>query len=336
MSKSESDSTGSSSDSDYSRLESDVESSNTEDQSSGTEEATKSIATAQTNPMSAIVGEGGSNDLVLLLIGIAAGKRLTELRLERISKASQSTRESFGFKRRPYSFGNFWSTSQEQSSLPVGNDRSKSTRSSHEQNKKLAQPVARKAPKVTTTKASGLRTAKEEGAHRESQHHSLQKQKRPSLRYFSSSDNSDVSSSEREDGEMFMDTYGARREPQYHSQQKQKRTSFLQYPSSSEKSSSEREDEEMFVDNTDLPESCTKSTTATTNWSSEATLLSPIQHSYQHQQQMGERSNTGNMAGQGLQQSLLCSPGPQVVRLSKPLLMRQPTDPYWKAKVSFT
>ena len=332
MSKNESDSTGSSSDSDYSRLESDFESSNTEDQSSATEEATKSIATAQTNPMSAVGGEGDSNDLVLLLIGIAAGKRLTELRLERISKASQSTRESFGFKHRPYSFGNFWSTSQEQSSLPVGNDSSKSMRSSHEQDKKLAQPVARKAPKVTTTKASGLGTAKEEGAHRESQHHSLQKQKRPSLRYFSSSDNSDVSSSEREDGEMFMDTYGAQREPQHHSQQKQRRTSFLHYPSSSDKSSSEREDEEMFVDSTALPESCTKSTTATTNRSNEATLLSPIQHSYQHQQQMGERSNTGNMAGQGVQQSLLRSPGPLVVRL---LLMRQPTDPYQQAKVGF-
>jgi len=41
------------------------------------------------------------------------------------------------------------------------------------------------------------------------------------------------------------------------------------------------------------------------------------------------------MAGQGLQQSLLCRPEPLVVRLSKPLMMRQPTDSYQKAKVSF-
>ena len=238
-SESESDSS-SSSDSDDSGSESDSESSDSEDLGSETEYAAKGMAAVQANPTSAVGSEGDSGELVLFghgtnsggfssddLFGIAAGTRLREMHLEQISDASQSTRESFGFNPTPYPFGSSWSAAQEQSAPPEGNGRSKNRRSSsHEQQTELPQsqparkrkcepelqPVARKAPKFMTSKTGGLRTAKEEGAQSELKHHSLQKRKSSRRDSFlssfsvSESDNSEDSSSEREEGEAFMDT----------------------------------------------------------------------------------------------------------------------------------
>lgn len=310
VSDSESESS-SSSDSDDSGSESDSESSDSEDLSSAAEDTIRGTATA---PTSAIEGERDFSKLRLSgqgtssggfssdgIFGMAAGSRLGEMYLEQVSDTSQSTRESFGFNPIPHPFDSSWSTAQEQNAPPDENGR---LRSSHEQQTEFSQsqpsrkrrhepelqPIARKAPKVTTTKTSALMTVKEERTQRELQHHSQQKRKSSRRDSFlssfslSESDNSDDSSSEKEDGETFMDTSA-------------------------------------------LPEPDTKSTTATTTGSHEATLLSPLQQHHHQQQQARNRSDAGGVAGLGQQEPLLHGPGALVVRIPLPLLLRDQQKP---------
>jgi len=306
VSDSESESS-SSSDSDDSGSESDSESSDSEDLSSAAEDTIKSTATA---PMSAVEGERDFSELLLFgqgtssdgfssdgIFGMAAGSRLGEMHLEQVSDTSQSTRESFGFNPIPHPFGSSWSTAREQNAPPDENGR---LRSSHEQQNELSQsqssrkrrhepelqPVARKAPKVTTTKTSALMTVKEERTQRELQQKRKSSRRDSFLSSFSlsESDNSDDSSSEKEGGETFMDISA-------------------------------------------LPEPNTKSTTATTTGSHEATLLSPLQQHQYHQQQARNRSDAGGVAGLGQQEPLFHGPGALVVRIPLPLLLRDQQKP---------